>query len=177
MKGMKPITTHARKVVYDLLELMPSSHQRASLEVLLALFLQAGGMALPQHARRKSPSALSRFLNLYHWPTRAAIRTLRREVLKTLLERRKRGRRPILRAIVDLTPLPKSGKFKGLGGLVRILNKKRGVQLVVLYVEMDGWRIPWGFRLWRGKGSASPGALALKLLRVRYRGRSPPATR
>jgi hypothetical protein len=32
-------------------------------------------------------------------------------------------------------------------------------------VELDGWRIPWGFRLWRGKGGASPGALALKLLR------------
>ncbi|MDQ3362685.1 MAG: hypothetical protein M3534_13690 [Actinomycetota bacterium] len=162
---MNPITTHARKLVYDLLNLMPSAHQRASLKTMLALFLRARGMALPEHAQRKSPSALSRFLNLYDWPTRAAIRTLRREVSKTLLERRKAGRRPILRAIVDLTPLEKSGEFEGLGGLVRVLNKKRGLHLAILYVELDGWRIPWGFRLWRGKGGASPGALALKLLR------------
>jgi hypothetical protein len=162
---MNPITTHARKLVYDLLNLMPSAHQRASLKTMLALFLRARGMALPEHAQRKSASALSRFLNLYDWPTRAAIRTLRREVSKTLLERRKAGRRPILRAIVDLTPLEKSGEFEGLGGLVRVLNKKRGLHLAILYVELDGWRIPWGFRLWRGKGGASPGALALKLLR------------
>jgi hypothetical protein len=70
-----------------------------------------------------------------------------------------------LRAIVDLTPLEKSGAFEGLGPLIRVLNKKRGLQLVVLYVELDGWRVPWGLRIWRGKGSASPGALALKLLR------------
>lgn len=162
---MNPITTHAHKLVYDLLNLMPSAHQRASLKTMLALFLRARGMALPEHAQRKSASALSRFLNLYDWPTRAAIRTLRREVSKTLLERRKAGRRPILRAIVDLTPLEKSGEFEGLGDLVRVLNKKRGLHLAILYVELDGWRIPWGFRLWRGKGGASPGALALKLLR------------
>lgn len=166
IKGMKPITTHAREIVYDLLELMPSSHQQVSLKVLLTLFLRARGMALPEHAERKSPSALSRFLNLYGWPTRAVVRTLRREVLRMLLEgRRKAGRRPILRAIVDLTTLEKSGEFEGLGGLVRVLNNKRGLQLVLLYVELDGWRVPWGFRLWRGKGEPSPGALALKLLR------------
>jgi hypothetical protein len=165
MEGMNPITTHARKLVYDLLNLMPSSHQRASLKTMLALFLQARGAALPEHAKRKSASSLSRFLNLYDWPTRAVIQTLRREVSKTLLERRKkRGRRPILRAIVDLTPLPKSGQFEGLGGLVHLLNKKRGLHLAILYVELDGWRVPWGFRIWRGKGSASPAALALKLL-------------
>jgi hypothetical protein len=165
MEGMNPLTTHARKLVYDLLDLMPSAHQRASLKAMLTLFLQARGTALPEHAERKSPSALSRFLNLYDWPTRAVIRTLRQEVLKMLLERRKVGRRPILRAIVDLTTLEKSGEFEGLGGLVCILNKKRGLQLVVLYLELDGWRVPWGLRVWRGKGNASPGALALKLLR------------
>lgn len=161
-----PIKTHARQVVYELLDLMPNSYQRATLKAMLALFLCAQGLALPEHASHKSPSALSRFLNLYDWPTTSVIRSLRRETLKMLLERHKVGRRPILRAIVDLTPLEKSGSFEGLGGLVRILNKKRGVQLVVLYLELDGWRVPWGFRLWRGKGSASCGALALKLLRT-----------
>lgn len=165
MGGMN-ITIRAHKLVYELLDLMPSPYQRASLTAMLTLFLGARGMALPEHATHKSPSALSRFLNLYHWPTTNVIRTLRREILAALLERRKVGRRPILRAIVDLTPLQKSGSFEGLQGLVHTLNKKRGVQLVVLYLELDGWRLPWGFRIWQGKGSASPGELALKLLRT-----------
>ncbi len=165
MKGMNSITTHAHKLVYDLLDLMPSVHQRASLKAMLALFLQARGLTLPEHCRHKSASALSRFLNLYGWPTGAVISNLRRHALRRLLERHKRGRRPILRAIVDLTPLEKSGEFEGLGGLVCVLNNKRGLQLVVLYLELNGWRVPWGFRVWRGKGSASPGALALRLLR------------
>jgi hypothetical protein len=115
IEGMNPITTHARKLIYDLLNLMPSVHQRASLKAMLALFLQARGMALPQHTDHKSQSALSRFLNLYDWTTRAVIRTLRRHALKRLLEGRKAGRRPIfLRAIVDLRPLEKSGQFEGL---------------------------------------------------------------
>jgi hypothetical protein len=36
----------------------------------------------------------------------------------------------------------------------------------VLYLELDGWRVPWAFRVWRGKSSASSGARALKLLRT-----------
>ena len=159
-------TIRARRLVYGLLDLMPSVHQRASLKALFVLFLGTRGLALPEHAQGKSPSAISRFLNLYDWPTTSVIRALRREILAMLLERRKVGRRPILRAIVDLTPLQKSGSFKGLSGLVHVLNKKRGLQLVVLYLELDGWRVPWGFRIWQGKGSASPGALALKLLRT-----------
>jgi hypothetical protein len=165
MEGMD-ITTHARKLVYELLTLMPSVHQQASLKAMLALFLATRDIALPEHATHKSASSLSRFLNLYAWPTRSLIRSLRRAALKTLLQRRKAGRRPILRAIVDLSPLEKSGEFKGLAGLVHILNNKRGLQLVVLYVELDGWRVPWGFRVWRGKGNASPGTLALRLLRT-----------
>ena len=82
-----------------------------------------------------------------------------------------------MRAIVDLTPLEKSGEFKGLGGLVRVLNKKRGLHLAILYVELDGWRIPWSFRLWRGKGGASPGAFWPSSCFAHCRGYSPPATR
>lgn len=159
-----PLTTRARRLVYEMLELMPSPYQRASLKAMLALFLSAQGLALLEHARHKSPSVLSRFLNLYNWPTTSVIRSLRRQALEVLLVRSKLGRRPILRAIVDLTPLQKSGQFEGLAGLIHILNKKHGLQLVVLYLELDGWRVPWGFRVWRGKGGASPGALAMKLL-------------
>jgi hypothetical protein len=161
------ITIRARKLVYELLDLMPSSYQRASLIAMLALFLGGcGGMALPEHTAHKSPGALSRFLNLYDWSTTSVIRSLRSHILEMLLEGRHGGRRPTLRAVVDLTPLEKSGSFERLGGLIHVLNKKRGVQLVVLYVELDGWRVPWGFRIWRGKESASPAQLALKLLRT-----------
>ncbi|CAN5735675.1 hypothetical protein BH20ACT11_BH20ACT11_04880 [soil metagenome] len=92
------ITIRARKLVYGLLDLMPSVHQRASLKALLVLFLCAQDLALPEHNEHESPSALSRFLNLYDWPTTSVIRTLRREILTVVLERRKVGRRPILRA-------------------------------------------------------------------------------
>ncbi len=160
------ITIHARKLVYELLALMPSPYQSASLKAMLVLFLSAQGIALPEHTSHKSPSALSRFLNFYRWPTRSLIRTLRRAALQSLLKRRQGGRRPFLRAIVDLTALQKSGSFKGLSGLVHVLNKKRGLQVVVLYLEVEGWRVPWGFRLWRGKDSAPPSQLALKLLRT-----------
>jgi hypothetical protein len=159
-------TIRARRSVYGLLDLMPTPYQWSSLKAMLVLFLCAQGIALPEHTEHKSPSALSRFLNLYNWPTTEVIRTLRREIVTMLLERHRVGRRPILRAIVDLTPLEKSGQFEGLAGLVHVLNKKRGVQLVLLYLELDGWRIPWGFRVWRGKDSASPAKLALKLLRT-----------
>ena len=148
------ITIRARRLVYGLLELMPSVHQRASLKALFVLFLGTRGLALPEHANSKSPSAISRFLNLYDWPTTSVIRALRTEILTVLLERRKVGRRPIVRAIVDLTPLQKSGSFEGLAGLVHVLNKKRGLQLVVLYLELDGWRVPWGFRVCGGARTA-----------------------
>jgi len=76
--------------------------------------------------------------------------------------------------IVDLTTLEKCGKFLHLSTpsddpnhpdpWVRILNGKRGLHLVVLYLEIDQWRVPWSFRIWRGKGHPSPAQLACKLL-------------
>ncbi len=47
---------------------------------------------------------------------------------------------------------------------VRVLNGKRGLHLVVLYLVLGEWRVPWSFRVWRGKGDASPVQLACKLL-------------
>ena len=47
---------------------------------------------------------------------------------------------------------------------VRFLNGKRGLHLVVLYLVVGEWRVPWSFRVWRGKGYASPNHLACKLL-------------
>jgi len=45
-----------------------------------------------------------------------------------------------------------------------MLNGKRGLHLVVLYLVVGAWRVPWSFRVWRGKGHPSPAQLACKLL-------------
>ena len=47
---------------------------------------------------------------------------------------------------------------------VRVLNGKRGLHLVMLYLVVGQWRIPWSFCIWQGKGTLSPAQLACKLL-------------
>jgi len=78
----------------------------------------------------------------------------------------KRGRRPHLKVIIDLTTLEKTGKFKGLEGAVRVYNGKKGLHLVFLYLVIDKWRIPWSYRVYRGEGHLSPAILAQRLLRT-----------
>jgi hypothetical protein len=160
-----------------LVGLMPSLHQQESLQALFGLFLAPVGSPLPQHCQLKSAGALSRFLNHYGWPTRKVIRRVRSWVLEQLLRWVPQGRRPHLQLIVDLTTLEKTGKFQHMPGLVRWYNRKRGLHLVVLYLVVGRWRLPWGFRIYRGKGSATPVHLALRLLsglpealRQRYEG-------
>jgi Transposase DDE domain len=38
--------------------------------------------------------------------------------------------------------------------------------LVVMYLVVGAWRVPWAFRPWRGKGTVPPAQLGLKLLRT-----------
>jgi hypothetical protein len=76
----------------------------------------------------------------------------------------RRGRRARLLIMLDLTTLEKAGKLERLG-LVSVLHKKRGLRLVIAYLVADPLRLPWGFRVWRGKGEATPVDLALRLLR------------
>lgn len=169
---METIVQHAQGLVYSLLCLMPSAYQKASLNALLALFLEAQGHPLPQHTQVKSASSLSRFLNVYSWSTREVIRTTRRAVLQQIAQQHPRKTIP-LRVILDLTTLEKCGKFLHLSTptadsqhpdpWVRVLNGKRGLHLVVLYLEISEWRVPWNFRVWRGKGHPSPAQLARKL--------------
>jgi hypothetical protein len=144
---------------------MPSHYQRDSLQARLGLFLQAQGHPLPQHCKAKSASALSRFLNRYPWSTRKLIRTTRHIALKQIMSQCPKGRKPFLQVIIDLTTLEKRGKFKAFEQLVRVYHAKRGLDIVVLYLVVGGWRIPWNFRVWRGKGTASPAQLGLKLVK------------
>jgi Transposase DDE domain len=170
---METILEHAQGLVYSLLCLMPSQYQKQSLEALLGLFLEAQGAPLPQRTPMKSASALSRFLNHYQWSTRGLIRTARQAVLQQITTDRIDAQVP-LRVLIDLSTLEKCGKFLHLSSpsgdaairdpWVRVLNGKRGLHLVVLYLMVGEWRVPWSFRVWRGKGHPSPAQLGGKLL-------------
>ena len=172
---METILQHAQGLVYSLICLMPSPYQKASLKVLFGLFLEQQGHALPEHTPVKSASSLSRFLNHYNWSTRQVIRMTPQAVLQQLLAHSPHHNVPV-RILIDLTTLPKTVKFvhlrnlnvdaKNSQGWVRILNGKRGLHLVVLYLVLGNWRVPWSFRVWRGKGQHSPVQLACKLLRT-----------
>ena len=159
---------NAQDLVYTLQELMPTKYQKENLEAMLGLFLQAQGHPLPEHSKTKSASALSRFLNINPWSTREMIRIVRNQVLEVVLKalyESGRGRRPFLQVIVDLTTLEKRGKFDEFDHLISVYNGKRGLHLVVLYLVVGKWRIPWSFRVWRGKGTLSQAQLGLKLIK------------
>lgn len=170
---METIVAHAQGLVYSLLCLMPSVYQKASLKAMMGLFLEAQGHALPQHTQVKSASSLSRFLNHYSWSTREVIRTTRKAILEQIAQHRPHKGIP-LRVLIDLTTLEKCGKFLHLSTptddpdhpdpWVRMLNGKRGLHLVVLYLVCGEWRVPWSFKVWHGKGHPSPCDLACKLL-------------
>ncbi|PMB22547.1 transposase, partial [Fischerella thermalis] len=159
---------HAQELVYSLKALMPTQYQKDNLEAMLALFLEAQGHPLPEHSQTKSPSAISRFLNINPWSTRKMIRVVRSWALQTVfkvLESSGKGRKPFLQVIIDLTTLEKRGKFQEFSDLIRVYNGKRGLHLIVVYLVIGRCRIPWNFRVWRGKGTPSPAQLGLKLVK------------
>ncbi|MBC6435341.1 transposase [Nostoc sp. HG1] len=45
-----------------------------------------------------------------------------------------------------------------------MLNGKRGLNIVMLYLVLGQWRVSWSFCIWHGKGTSSPAQLACKLL-------------
>lgn len=144
---------HAQILFCRLQNLFATSYQRTSFKALLALFLRGDGRPHPSYSQNKSASALSRFLNQYRWNARGIIRQTRQAAIASLLSTygKRRGHRPRLLVMIDLTTLEKAGRFQKLG-LVRILNKKRGIHVVVMYLLVGPLRVPWSFRIWRGKG-------------------------
>lgn len=157
---------HAQQLFCTLQTLFATPYQKASFRALMALFLRGDGRPHLRHSPNKSSSALSRFLNHYRWNTRGIIRQARQAAMASLFSsyQKRRGRRPRLLVMIDLSTLEKTGRFGKLN-LVRILNKKRGLHVVVMYLVVGPLRVPWSFRVWRGKGEASASVLALKLLR------------
>ncbi|MBW4449214.1 MAG: hypothetical protein KME38_20725 [Spirirestis rafaelensis WJT71-NPBG6] len=135
---------HAQQLVYTLKELMPTQYQKDNLEAMLGLFLEAQGHPLPEHSQTKSPSALSRFLNINPWSTREMIRIIRQQILQKVfntLSQSGKGRRPFLQVIIDLTTLEKRGKFQDFKDLIRVYNSKRGLHLVV--VPQRCWQVAY----------------------------------
>lgn len=159
------ILAHAQELIYQLLDGMPSAYQRQSLKALLELFLRAQGAPLPEHSDLKSASVLSRFLTVYTWSVRQVIRQVRRAIRHELTRYRPRGRRLYLQVIPDMTTLEKRGKFKAFSDLITVFHGKRGVHVVVLYLVVGPWRVPWSFRVYRGKGQPSAAQLGLTLVR------------
>lgn len=162
---MSAILSQAQALVSGLQTLMPSVYQQDSLQALLGLFLEGQGIPLPEHCETKSASALSRFLNEYKWPTRQLISAVRKAALQQILSYPQVGRRPRLQVILDLTTLEKVGKFKEFKDLIRVYNGKRGLHVIMLYLVVGQWRLPWGFQVYRGKDTPSPTQLGLRLLR------------
>jgi hypothetical protein len=113
--------------------------------------------------KTKSPSALSRFLNRYPWPTRALIRLAGKQAQEALDRARpKRGPKPRLLVVLDLVTLEKRGRFQALP--LSFFHGQWGLHLVVVYLVYGDLRVPWAYRLWRGKGEKALSLLALSLL-------------
>jgi hypothetical protein len=159
-----PILSQVDELLSTLKDLMPTIDQKETLESVIGLLLDGQGHSVPHHCQTKSESAISRFLNHYNWSTRSLIRTIRSFILNLVLSERRKGRKPILQVILDLTTLEKVGKFSHFKDWVRVYNHKKGLHIVVLYLVVGNWRFPWSFRVYRGKGTPSPSQLALKLL-------------
>ncbi len=153
----------AQSLLWTLLALMPTPHLRESLKAMLFLLLTGHGKARPHHSQTKSPSALSRFLNRYPWPIRTLIRLVRKKAQEALEKARpRRGPKPRLLLVLDLVTLEKRGLFQALP--LSFFHGKWGLHLVVLYLVYGDLRVPWAYRLWRGKGTKALSLLALRLL-------------
>ena len=110
------MNTTAQGLFCKITEEMPSRYQEESFKAMMGLLLDGQGRAKTEHCQVKSAAALSRFLNEYAWSTRRLIRQVRQTVL-TELERfyqQRRGRKPILYVLIDLTSIEKAGTFAAL---------------------------------------------------------------
>ena len=163
---MNQILPQAEELLSTLKQLMPTIYQQETLESILGLFLQGQGHSLPHHCQTKSASSISRFLNHYKWSTRSLIRNVRSCILNLILSQRKKGRKPTLQVMLDLTTLEKVGQFPQLQDLVRVYHHKKGLHIVVMYLVIGDWRFPWSFRVYRGKDTPSPSQLGQKLLKT-----------
>lgn len=150
------------RILTDQLLAIPTTmYQQRSLQAALHLFLDPATKTALHRAVTVSKSALSRFLNEYDWDTTACWRLLNRAQWDALLLAARHQRRARLRLSLDLTSLEKTGKQLPF---VRVYNEVHGIHLVVLFAEYRAFKFPIAYRVYRGKGTATPVSLALELL-------------
>lgn len=128
---------------------------------LVALFLDTELRTTLQNTTGISASTASRFLSCEHAPDKVFWEELTAWQFAQFYRLPRRGRRGDVRLKIDLTCIEKTGKHIPFA---RVFNKLFGIQLVVLHACVEGFSVPLGYRIYRGKGKTTPVELALELL-------------
>ncbi|GHF61175.1 hypothetical protein HNQ07_004124 [Deinococcus metalli] len=147
----------------EFLAVPTTSYQQRSLQAALFMFLDTATKTALHRAELVSKSALSRLLNEYPWDTIQGWKILHHAQWDALLLAARRKHRPLLRLSVDLTSIEKKGSMLPF---VRVYNRVHGIHLVVLFAEYGVVKVPVGYRVYKGKGTATPVTLARELLRT-----------
>ena len=122
-----------RILARQILEIPATPYQQRSLQASLALFHSPELKKGLNQAEGVSPSAMSRFYNVYPWDSDACWTRLNETQWQVLFELAGRKRRPLLRLSVDLTTVEKVGVKLPF---VSTYNGKHGIHLVVLFARM-----------------------------------------
>lgn len=147
----------------EFLAIPTTSYQQRSLQAALFMFLDTATRTALHRAELVSKSALSRLLNEYPWDTAQGWAILHQAQWDALLLAARRTHRPLLRLSVDLTSIEKKGSTLPF---VRVYNTVHGIHLVVLFAQYGAVKFPVGYRVYKGKGTATPVTLARELLRT-----------
>lgn len=147
----------------EFLAIPTTSYQQRSLEAALSMFLDTATKPALHRAELVSKSALSRLLNEYKWDTTEGWAVLHRAQWDALRLAARNVHHPVLRLSVDLTSIEKKGSTLPF---VRVYNKVHGIHLVVLFAQYGSVKFPVGYRVYKGKGTATPVTLARQLLRT-----------
>ena len=151
----------ARIFAQQVLEIPETPYQQRSLQASLHLFHSLGQKTNFSQAEGVSPSALSRFFNVYDWDSDRCWEEMQDTQWRILLDAARHKRRPRLRLSVDLTTVEKVGTQLPY---VSVYNGKHGIHLVVLFAEYGELKFPISYRVYQGKHTSTPVTLALDLL-------------
>ncbi|WP_261665272.1 transposase [Deinococcus sp. Marseille-Q6407] len=144
-----------------ILDIPETLYQRRSLEASLHLFHSPGQKTKFSQAEGVSPSALSRFFNIYDWDSDRCWEEMQDFQWRILLDTARHKRRPRMRLSVDLTTVEKVGTQLPY---VSVYNGRHGIHLVVLFAEYGELKFPISYRIYQGKHTSTPVTLALDLL-------------
>lgn len=147
----------------EFLAIPTTSYQQRSLQAALFMFLDTATKTALHRAELVSKSALSRLLNEYKWDTTQGWAILQRAQWDAFRLAARHTHHPVLRLSVDLTSIEKKGSVLPF---VRVYNDVHGIHLVVLFAEYGAVKFPVGYRVYKGKGTATPVTLARELLRT-----------